>query len=138
VLLLPCFAGASKNALEHRGGDNHRPFLRNSSWSQVCPVFRAARNRRSSYLRGDSLVYHFDKTVNLNPYNKFLCGYFPASCSFFSRCLIDSEVFFASFGTKPYCAAFSRSRIAPQERQTATPCLMRSAQTGHSASGRAS
>src|SRR5436309_12528110 len=37
--------------------------------------------------------------------------------------------------TRPYCAAFSRSRMAPQERHTATPCLIFSAQTGHSASG---
>src|ERR1700722_3302821 len=38
-------------------------------------------------------------------------------------------------GTRPYCAAFSRSRIAPQERQTATPGLIFSAQTGQSSSG---
>jgi len=35
----------------------------------------------------------------------------------------------------PYCAALSRSRMAPQERQTATPGLIFSAQTGQSKSG---
>src|SRR5260370_14005458 len=47
-----------------------------------------------------------------------------------------SEILGRSFlpaGSRPYCAAFSRSRMAPQERQTATPCLIFSAQTGHSA-----
>src|SRR5438445_8518940 len=66
--------------------------------------------------------------------------HFPAgSCSRFSACdfRLRGESF-SSAATKPYWAAFSRSRIAPQERHTATPCLIFSAQTGQSASGRAS
>src|SRR6266404_5616188 len=115
--------------------------------------FWAARNRRLFLLECGSLARAFEMQAPL-PSLQWLRGvppqkrrqdrrtpyHFPAgSCSRFSACdfRLRGESF-SSAATKPYCAAFSRSRIAPQERHTATPCLIFSAQTGQSASGRAS
>src|ERR1700687_486664 len=67
--------------------------------------------------------------------NTFISPYFPASLTV---SVGVSELLWRSLragATRPYCAAFSRSRMAPQERHTATPCLILSAQTGHSARG---
>src|SRR5260370_37059256 len=56
--------------------------------------------------------------------------YLPASTG-------GSEILGRSFlpaASRPYCAAFSRSRMPPQELPPATPRLISAAQTGYAAS----